>query len=179
MNKEQQIKEITEVMVNYGLKRLGEFTETELQVFLDGGKVLEKRNNENIISDFATAIYNAGYRKVPYRAVDEITRLTNVQVELQELNIKYYNEAKDLRRELAEAEKRIAELENGNKELAKQVVKITGCSVSNEEVDYECNKKLKQFAEKLKKVIHIDYVYGYEEICLIKEIDELLKEYEK
>lgn len=32
------------------------------------------------------------------KAVDEITRLIGVQTELQELNIKYYNEAKDLRR---------------------------------------------------------------------------------
>lgn len=38
-------------------------------------------------------------------AVDEITRLYNVQTELQELNAKYYNEAKDLRRKLDQARK--------------------------------------------------------------------------
>ena len=43
----------------------------------------------------------AGLRK----AVDEITRLNKVEAELQELNMKYYNEAKDLRRQLKEYEK--------------------------------------------------------------------------
>lgn len=38
---------------------------------------------------------------------------------------------------------------------------------------------VKEFAEKLKNVIHErDYVQGYAEIGLIEEIDELLKEYE-
>lgn len=38
---------------------------------------------------------------------------------------------------------------------------------------------VKEFAEKLKNVIHErDYIQGYAEIGLIEEIDELLKEYE-
>lgn len=42
------------------------------------------------------------------------------------------------------------------------------------------NTVRKEFADKLKKVIHEkDYVQGYAEIGLIEEIDELLKEYEK
>ena len=44
------------------------------------------------------------------KAVDEITRLNRVETELQELNAKYYNEAKDLRRELKQTRK---EYENG------------------------------------------------------------------
>ena len=43
------------------------------------------------------------------KAVDEITRLIGVQTELQELNAKYYNEAKDLRRKLKQASKETAE----------------------------------------------------------------------
>lgn len=39
------------------------------------------------------------------KAVDEITRLNKVETELQELNAKYYNEAKDSRRELKQARK--------------------------------------------------------------------------
>ena len=39
------------------------------------------------------------------KAVDEITRLNRVEAELQELNAKYYNEAKDSRRELKQARK--------------------------------------------------------------------------
>lgn len=50
----------------------------------------------------------AGLRK----AVDEITRLNNVEAELQELNMKYYNEAKDLRRELAKAKAEEHKIEN-------------------------------------------------------------------
>lgn len=50
------------------------------------------------------------------KAVDEISRLLIVQTELQELNSKYYNEAKDLRRENAELQKQVdvltAEKEN-------------------------------------------------------------------
>ena len=42
------------------------------------------------------------------KAVDEITRLNRVEAELQELNIKYYNEAKDLRRELKQVSKETA-----------------------------------------------------------------------
>ena len=39
---------------------------------------------------------------------------------------------------------------------------------------------VKEFAEKLKEVIHErDYIQGYAEIGLIEEIDELLKEYEQ
>lgn len=38
---------------------------------------------------------------------------------------------------------------------------------------------VREFADKLKKVIHEkDYIQGYAEIGLIEEIDELLKEYE-
>ena len=61
----------------------------------------------------AKALYDTGYREVPKNAViltleerekemKEIARLNRVETELQELNIKYYNEAKNLRREVAE-----------------------------------------------------------------------------
>lgn len=47
------------------------------------------------------------------RAVDEITRLNIVQVELQELNMRYYNEAKQLRRDSKETAREILqELQN-------------------------------------------------------------------
>ena len=63
--------------------------------------------------EIAEALYNAGDRVVPENAViltpeerdeemKEIARLNRVETELQELYIKYYNEAKDLRREVAE-----------------------------------------------------------------------------
>lgn len=64
MNKEEQIKEMAEIIVSYGLKRLGEFSETEIQVFFEGGKILDNAGYANIILDFAAALYDAGYRKV-------------------------------------------------------------------------------------------------------------------
>ena len=51
-----------------------------------------------IMPNVAEALYNAGYRKV-----------SDSEAELQELNIKYYNEAKDYRRELKQASKETAE----------------------------------------------------------------------
>lgn len=63
MNKEGQIKEIAEIIISYGLKRLGEFSETETQVFFEGGKILDKAGYSNIILDLAAALYEAGYRK--------------------------------------------------------------------------------------------------------------------
>lgn len=44
------------------------------------------------------------------KAVDEITRLNRVETELQELTAKYYNEAKDLRRELKQTRKETAKV---------------------------------------------------------------------
>lgn len=47
-------------------------------------------------------------------------------------------------------------------------------------LEIEKNQAVKEFAEKLKEIIHkCDYVVGYAEIALCTEIDELLKEYEK
>lgn len=59
----------------------------------------------------------AGLRK----AVDEITRLNNVEAELQELNMKYYNEAKDLRRQAKDLRRQLADIEAENKRLLKLI----------------------------------------------------------
>ena len=51
---------------------------------------------------------------------------------------------------------------------------------SNDFVKLAQKQAVKEFAEKLKSIIHErDYVQGYAEIGLIEEINELLKEYEK
>ena len=55
------------------------------------------------------------------KAVDEITRLICVQTELQELDAKYYNEAKDLRRENAKLQKQVGELKF-DKELLQKLI---------------------------------------------------------
>lgn len=107
----------------------------------------------------AEALYNAGYRKV-----------SDSEVELQELNIKYYNEAKDLRRQLADIE-----AENEKRLKASEDFATKHCRMKCE----IAKMRVKEFAISLKKVIHErGYVQGYAEIGLIEEIDELLKEYE-
>lgn len=162
MNKEQQIKEITEVMVSYGLKRLGEFTETELQVFLDGGKVLEKRNYENIISDFATAIYNAGYQKVPDGAV--ILSPEERDEEMKEIN-KTLAERDEIKAKIDKLEEQLAEYKKPIDKFIK---------------DREA-QAVKVFAERLKKDPRINN-QGLEFVALVDidaELKSLLKEYEK
>lgn len=78
MNEEQQHAEMTTVISNYAKKHDWGLFEFECE-------------------NFAFALQKLGYRNV-----------FDCEDELQELNIKYYNEAKDLRRLLAdtEAEKR-------------------------------------------------------------------------
>ena len=104
------------------------------------------------------------------KAVDEIARLIGVQTELQELNAKYYNEAKDLRRELEKEqinnlncdtelqykEKRIAELEKENARLLNSVetVQSNRCTTKCELT----KKELKQFVERLKECAGQSYV---------------------
>lgn len=72
------------------------------------------------------------------KAVDEITRLNRVETELQELNAKYYNEAKDLRRELKQTRKDTAKailnvlyfnLQNGVMGRIQEIAKNYGVEV--------------------------------------------------
>lgn len=128
MNKEQQIEEMTTVISNYAKKYdwgLFEFECENLAFSLhklgykklhEDSVVLSREEYKKLKSLYDTqkgAIMTSKIGDLPLttaglrKAVDEITRLNNVEAELQELNIKYYNEAKDLRRKLAytEAEK--------------------------------------------------------------------------
>lgn len=100
--------------------------------------------------------------------------------ELQELNIKYYNEAKDLRRKLADTE---AE----NKRLSEKLRKILLSIDTVKEINAMCNideqrkQAVKEFAERLKKDPRINN-YGLEFVALVDidaELKALLKEYEK
>ena len=171
--------------------------------------------SEQSAKSIAKALYNAGYRKVPYGAVvltpeerdeelkacnekqaeleNEITRLNNIEVELQELNMKYYNEAKDLRRELAKAKAENHKLKNdlaGFDEFARDIsktrIEITGeaiptCKTLLEYIKKEKRNAVKEFAKKCKERINADYVNG----CLNNhkghlteyDIDELIKEF--
>ena len=83
----------------------------------DGTVVLSREEYEMLKSLYDTqkgAIMTSSIGDLPLtveglrKAVDEITRLNRVETELQELNAKYYNEAKDLRRELKQVRKKTA-----------------------------------------------------------------------
>ena len=134
--------------------------------------------NDRKCTDYkqAEALYDAGYRKVADGAViltpeerdeemKEIARLNRVEIELQELNIKYYNEAKDLRR-------KVAELKAENERL-KEVI------ADQNELCWNCKKSVKEFAEKLrKKVISLNvWEFGEIDIIDVTDIDKLLKEW--
>lgn len=93
----------------------------------DGTVVLTNEEYEMLKSLYDTqkgAIMTSSIGDLPLtveglrKAVDEITRLNRVETELQELNAKYYNEAKDLRRELKQTRKETA------KEIFQKVVNI-------------------------------------------------------
>ena len=110
----------------------------------------------------AKKLYNAGYRKIPENAVvlteernkiicDRIEQLERVQVELQELNAKYYNEAKDLRREKTELQKQV----EAWKAKARELEQSWEISSSNEVVlqkqVYELKNDLRKSVELIKE----------------------------
>lgn len=108
----------------------------------------------------------------------ENKRLATAEAELQELNIKYYNEAKDLRRQLADTEV-------DNKRLSAKLGQILLSIDTVKEMNAMCNidehrkQAVKEFAEKLKKrtILYNGINVKYEAITA-DIIDELLKEYE-
>lgn len=118
----------------------------------------------------AEILYNAGYRKV-----------SESEAELQELNIKYYNEAKNLRRDLADFDKFARQISETRIELTGEAVPT--CKTLLKYIETEKSKTVKEFVEKLKKKVHnyypsIDSYCTSRHVILVKDIDELLKEYD-
>lgn len=95
-------KDLAEALYNAGYRKLPEDSVVLSREEYEKLKSLYDTQKVTImtsaIGDLPLTV--AGLRK----AVDEITRLNKVEAELQELNMKYYNEAKDLRRKLKEYE---------------------------------------------------------------------------
>lgn len=109
------------------------------------------------------------------KAVDEITRFNNVEAELQELNMKYYNEAKDLRRELAKAKAENEKRLKANEDFAAKHCYMK-CDIAKILV--------KEFAEKLQRELPCrDYTFNGDTYSMVLTssikyvIDKLLKEY--
>jgi hypothetical protein len=113
----------------------------------------------------AECFYNAGYRKIPENAVvlteernkiicDRIEQLERVETELQELNAKYYNEAKDLRREVKRVRKETAE-------KFARLVEFHSVSTRDE----EGREIFTISALGLKEILHEEFGIPYDEIA--------------
>lgn len=117
----------------------------------------------------AEALYNAGYRKE-----------SDSEAELQELNIKYYNEAKDLRRQLADTK---AENLRLSRKLGQILLSIDTVKEMNAmcNIDEQRKQAVKEFAERIKEkaLSHCKTINCYELTFIEETIDELLKEYEQ
>ena len=170
----------------------------------DGTVVLSREEYEMLKSLYDTqkgAIMTSSIGDLPLtveglrKAVDEITRLNRVETELQELNAKYYNEAKDLRRELKQTRKETTEaLYNASHcevDEIQQLKEENACLLKacEEQFTFDTtqNKKYsvfnsvrKEFAEKLKEkaLLHCRTINCYECKFIETTIDELLEEYE-
>ena len=116
----------------------------------DDNVLIDSNDIDHIAEQTAEALYNAGYRK---------TFTSDLASDTQKAYKEGYIKG------FADGEEEFEIIKNRNAELIKE---------------RDGAKAVKEFAEKLKNVIHErDYVQGYAEIGLIEEIDELLKEYEK
>lgn len=155
MNEEQQHAELTTVISNYAKKRDWGLFEFECE-------------------NLAFTLQKLGYRNV-----------FDSEAELQELNIKYYNEAKDLRRLLADTE---AEKKRLSEKLGQILLSIDTVKEMNAmcNIDEQRKQAVKEFVEKLQKELPCrDYTYNGNTYSMILTssmkyvIDKLLKEYEE
>lgn len=122
----------------------------------------------------AEALYNAGYRREAELDEEECDVVDDYTIGFATyLMQKRRDEVDRLQSEIKRLKKENAYLLKACEE------KFTFNTTQNKKYSV-FNTVRKEFADKLKKVIHEkDYVQGYAEIGLIEEIDELLKEYEK
>lgn len=170
MNKQQQIEEIAKVIFDYVDSRTDNDKVVSIHIFNSVVDEEMKAISHNM--GIAEALYNAGYRKV-----------SDSEAELQELNAKYYNEAKDLRRQLAYIE---AENERLSERLKQVLLSIDTVKEMNAmcNIDEQRKQAVKEFAGKLKTKIQ-NFKFGATKeyqvngVIFSSDIDKLLKEYEK
>lgn len=112
------------------------------------------------------AMYIEGCRKGFFDRDNQVKTLARAVKELKDENAGLNRECNDYCAKIDRLQEKLAQVLMGvdkTKEWTLDRAKIEGA---------------KEFAEKLKNVIHErDYIQGYAEIGLIEEIDELLKEY--
>lgn len=181
-DKEKQIEEIEQFIYDYVDSKQAE------RVYLCSSRVNELAKPFVHNKTLANALYNAGYRKVPDGAVilmpeerDEELKACNekqaeLKAEIAREKANYYNQG------VIDGREDFEHLKKRNKELYEEIKLFT----SNMKVVLEIEKKnaVKEFAEKLKKKVHnyypsIDSYCTSRHVILVKDIDELLKEYEK
>lgn len=131
----------------------------------------------------AEALYNAGYRKVPDCAV--ILTPKERDEELKACNEKQAELENEIERLKADNEA-LQMWNNASAERNQKLYETNKCLKSNMKSVLEIEKKnaVKEFAEKLKKKVHnyypsIDSYCTSKHVILVKDIDELLKEYEQ
>ena len=183
MNKEQQIEEIEQFIYDYVDSK-----QTE-KVYLCSSHVNELAKPFVHNKGIAEALYNAGYRKTFTSGFASDTQ-------------KAYKEGYIKGNEETEAEIEILKIQNKNLGIAfdrleaenerlTEMLKQVLLSIDTvKEMNAMCNiydhrkQAVKEFAEKLKKKVHnyypsIDCYCTSKHVILVKDIDELLKEYEQ
>lgn len=177
MNKEQQIEEIEQFIYDYVDSK-----QTE-RVYLLSSRVNELAKPFVHNKGLAEALYNAGYRKVPDCAV--ILTPKERDEELKACNEKQAELENEIERLKADNEA-LQMWNNASAERNQKLYETNKCLKSNMKSVLEIEKKnaVKEFAEKLKKKVHnyypsIDYYCTSKHVILVKDIDELLKGYEK
>ena len=148
---------LAEALYNAGYRKIPE-----------GAVVLTKEEYEKLFEDsFGIMTSSIGDLEINpegmRKAVDEIARLIRVQNELQVINAKYYNEAKDLRRNmriLRQASYSITEvnykIKEAKKEMAREILKEMVNTIKTQSVnDYNFDNKVIEepiLLEKLKEI---------------------------
>ncbi len=176
-NKEQQIEEIEQFIYDYVDSK-----QTE-RVYLLSSRVNELAKPFVHNKGLAEALCNAGYRKVPDCAV--ILTPKERDEELKACNEKQAELENEIERLKADNEA-LQMWNNASAERNQKLYETNKCLKSNMKSVLEIEKKnaVKEFAEKLKKKVHnyypsIDSYCTSKHVILVKDIDELLKEYEQ
>ena len=148
----------------------------ELDLLLDEKSAIERRAVEEFVEKLKEKAHKDDYT-ITESELNELLRSMKIERLTRELddticmNEMYIKKVK----QNAKLQKKVDKLKLIVKNMEQGYYPLTQLRESMEE---EKSVAVKEFAEKLKNVIHErDYVQGYAEIGLIEEIDELLKEY--
>lgn len=190
MDKEQQKDKIIEIVK----KAIDDNSVTTYgaddMVLIDGDDV------DHIAEEVAEAVYNfyepidnepvgamyiEGCRKGFFDRDNQVRALAMAIKELKDENAGLNRECNDYLAKIDQLQAKLAQAQEDNNEFQYQLRNShLTISLLDTMLKHARRQAAKEFAEKLKKVIHErDYIQGYAEIGLIEEIDEVLKEYEE